>query len=131
MPQQKIIYYAHAMCFYRTLCERRELALIRKKFSRSRIINPALYGNHPEKIEDSVGFCLRLVEKSSIVVFSRVLGKITAGVGKEVNHALKLGKEVYELQSEAFKEQRRNVEYISRARSISLYQRWWDITGGN
>lgn len=44
-----------------------------------------------------MGLCLRLVEECDIVVFSRLLGKITAGVGKEVNHAMKNGKAVYEI----------------------------------
>ena len=77
-----ILYYAHAMPIYGTLAEKRELRQIRSKLPRARIVNPAKYQDHPEKRRDKMGFCLRLVESSDAVIFSRYKGKITAGVGK-------------------------------------------------
>jgi hypothetical protein len=66
-----------------------------------------------------VGFCLKLIDKCDVVVFSRLLGKITAGVGKEVNHALKTGKLVFELSSKKIKPQTRRVKYISRQGDVT------------
>jgi anaerobic glycerol-3-phosphate dehydrogenase len=77
------LYYAHAMCTYGTIAEEFELKQIRTGFRRVRIVNPASFDGHPEKRKDTVGFCLRLVEKCDAVVFSRLMGKVTAGVGKK------------------------------------------------
>lgn len=71
--------------------ESQELAAIRRRF-KGGVVNPAKYDDHPEKQRDTLGFCLRLIEGCDVVVFSRLLGKITAGVGREINHALKLKK---------------------------------------
>lgn len=127
----KSVYYAHAFCVYGTLCEQAEIRVIRNRFKKHRIVNPAHYSDHPEKRRDTMGFCLRLVEGCEIVVFSRILGKVTAGVGKEVNHALKIGKRVYEVTRNGLIRRYRALEYLSRARSRSLYRTWWDVRGGN
>ena len=118
------VYYAHAMCTYGTVTEKLELQQIRCAFRGARIINPAKYDSHPEKLADTVGFCFRLVEKSNAVVFSRLMGKVTSGVGKEVNHALRLGRPVYELQSGLPRLIKSPVKYLSRAGTRVLYKRW-------
>jgi hypothetical protein len=119
-----VLYYAHAMCTYGTIAERFELKRIRSGFRRVRIVNPSEYDGHPEKLKDTVGFCLRLVEKCDAVVFSRLMGKVTAGVGKEVNHALRIGRPVFELVGSQLKKRKNPVKYISRAATIRLYRRW-------
>jgi len=81
-PRQRV---AHAICMYGWPAERHELATIRRSFRGSSIGNPAAYSDNPEKRRDTMGFCLRLVAEADAVVFSRVLGKVTSGVGKEVN----------------------------------------------
>ncbi len=118
------LYYAHAMCTYRTIAEDFELKRIKSAFRRTRIVNPARYEGHPEKLKDTIGFCLRLIEKCDAVVFSRLLGKVTAGVGKEVNHALRIRRPVFELVGSELKRRKTPVKYISRAATIRLYQRW-------
>jgi hypothetical protein len=123
-PKQKAVYYAHAMCIYGELDERRELIHIRRQLPRTKIVNPASYSGHPLKLADTMGFCLKLVEKSDIVVFSRLLGKITAGVGKEVNHALKIGKPVFELTQGKLVARVRKVTYVSRSATINLYNKY-------
>ena len=35
----------------------------------------ARYDGHPDKQTDTVGFCLKLIDKCDVVVFSRLLGK--------------------------------------------------------
>jgi hypothetical protein len=115
------VYYAHPMKLYGTPWERKELAQIRKRFPRRRIVNPALYEGHPEKLLDTVGFCLKLVERCEVIVFRRFFGKVTAGVGREVNHALRLGKPVYEISDGKFKPVSKPLTYISRIRTNRLY----------
>ncbi len=112
------VYYAHAICLYDTEREKKELALIREKVKDAEIINPVNYQNH------SMDFYLRLVDKCHIVVFSCLLGKVTAGVGKEVNYALKKGKDVYMLNGVNLIPIKSPVKYISRQSTRELYQEW-------
>jgi len=123
MAKQRL-YYAHAMCTYGWAAERPELVITRRKFRRARIVNPAAYRDHPDKRRDQIGFCLRLVAASHSVVFSRIMGKVTAGVGKEVNHALRLGKPVYEIVAAKVVRRKRRVSYISPRASRTLYEKW-------
>ena len=120
-----ILYYAHAMPIYKTLAEKRELRQIRSKFPRAKVVNPAKYQNHPEKRRDRMGFCLRLVENCDAVVFSRYQGKITAGVGKEANHALGIGLPVFELEGNRFKRRRSRVRHMSLRATLQLYYGWY------
>lgn len=125
----KSVYYAHAICLYGREAERDELRAIRGRFPRSRIVNPARYRRHPEKLLDTVGFCFRLVERCDGLVFSRILGKVTTGVGKEVNHALSLGKPVLELVGPKFVRRKERVRYISRLATRALYRQWHQRNG--
>lgn len=113
------VYYAHAICLYDTEQEKRELVVIREKFEDAEIINPATYPNSP------MDFYLSLVDKCDIVVFSCLLGKVTSGVGKEVNYALKMGKAVYLLDELSLFQIKSPVTYISRDCTIELYHEWW------
>jgi len=117
-------YYAHAMCTYGHLQEQQELAAIRRCLRGTQIVNPARYDGHPKKLIDTLGFCFRLIERADALVFSKLLGKITAGVGAEVNHALKLKMPVYQLRDGKLLRQVRSVKYLSRSRTISLYDEW-------
>jgi len=123
-PRMRNIYYAHAMCMYGEPEEYQEIALIRRRLRGSRIVNPASYSGLPEKLRDGVKFCLRIVETCQVVVFSRLLGEVTAGVGKEVNHALKIGVPVFELKAGKLVSRTRPVEYMSRAATKRLYRKW-------
>ena len=124
------VYYAHAICLYGQADEREELRRIRKRFRRATVVNPARYDGHPDKRADTVGFCLKLIDKCDVVVFSRLLGKITAGVGKEVNHALKTGKLVFELSADKMQPRTRPVKYVSRALTRNLYRKYRVSTWG-
>lgn len=116
-----ILYYAHAMPIYQTSTETRELKQIRSRFPKARIVNPAKYQNHPEKRRDKMGFCLRLVESSDVVVFSRYRGKITAGVGKEANHAIRIGLPVFELDGKRLQRRRNRVRHLSLEATLRMY----------
>lgn len=118
------IYYAHAMCLYGTKCEKSEKRAIKKKFSKAKIVDPGFYERILEKTIDKMGYCLKLVEGCDVLIFSRLLGKITAGVGKEVNHALSKGKKVFELSDGKLLKISSPVGYISRFNSVALYVKW-------
>jgi hypothetical protein len=120
----KNVYCAHALCLYGSPEEFQDLRTIRGRLRKHRVVNPAQYENHPEKRRDTIGFCLRLVEDSDVVVFSRLLDRVTAGVGKEVNHALRIGKPVFELMTGKLVRRTQRVKYISRAATINLYRKW-------
>lgn len=126
MPDKtiKTLYYAHAMCMYRRRAEKEQLLAIREQFPRTRVINPARYDGHPDKLMDTLGFCLRLITKCDAVVFSRILGKVTAGVGAEVNHALRLGLPVFEVVGNRCIRRRRAVRYVGRKATYRLYDKW-------
>ena len=116
------VYYAHAICLYGTEIEKKEEMLIRERFKDAKIINPVNYRD--ASMDDSMDFYLRLVDKCHIVVFSCLLGKVTSGVGKEVNYALNKGKEVYMLNGENWSSIKSPVEFISRRCTRELYQEW-------
>ena len=112
------VYYAHAICLYDTEQEKQELALIRERFEDAEIVNPANHQDH------SMDYYLRLVDSCHIIVFSRLLGEVTAGVGKEVNYALEKGKDVYMMNGARLIPIKSPVRFISRENTRELYQEW-------
>ena len=124
--KRRRVYFAHAMCTYGKPDEHRDLRRIRCELPRISIVNPARYEGHPSKLADTMGFCLKLVEGSDMVVFTRLMGEITSGVGKEVNYAMRIGRPVFELQSARLVRRTRPLKYISRRATIRLYNeyRW-------
>lgn len=118
------IYYAHAMCIYGTEDEQREIDHIKKNFPEHSIVDPGTYASNPEKRRDQMEYYKRLVSSCDKLVFTRLLGKITAGVGIEINHALESGKAVYELKKDKVKQVKKPVKFISRIDTISLYGKY-------
>ena len=59
-----------------------------------------------------------------VLVFSRILGKVTAGVGREINHALARGIPVHELSDSTFKRRLKRVRFIDRKATVRLYEKW-------
>jgi len=112
------IYYAHPMSLYGTKEEELKLAQIERAFPGSRIVNPALFPDH------EMAYYLRRVERCNMVVFSRLEGKIGAGIGKEVNHALKKGMRVSELLWDGnVKEVTEPVKYLTIAKTLELLKK--------
>lgn len=118
------IYYAHAKCIYGTKHEEKERNKINKMFLSAKIIDPSSYENIDEKRERGMDFCLELVEKSDLLIFTRLLGKITSGVGKEINHALSKRIPVFELQENKFLKILKPVKYVTIEKTFSLYTEW-------
>ncbi len=71
-----------------------------------------------------MAFYLELIDTCDVVVFTRLGGRITSGVGKEVNWALRNGKRVYELQKGELLPVRHSVNYVSRQDTLKLYEEW-------
>lgn len=113
------LYYAHAICIYRSTTEEDETSRIRRQFPGAEIISPASYENDPEKRRDTLAFCFALIEKTDAVIYTRLFGKVTSGVGAEVNHA-----PVYELTRDGIRQIKRPLTYLSREATISLYRIW-------
>ncbi len=118
------IYYSHAMCTYYTPVEEQELAIIGKSFPAHEIVDPGDYEDNSEKAVKGMNYCLELVGSCDALVFSRLLGKVTAGVGKEIGHALSFGKPVYEIIGDTARLIRESPDYISREETKDLYVRW-------
>ena len=118
------IYYSHAICTYNTFAEMHELAIIEKMFPTHEIVDPGTYEDNPEKGTRGMDYCLELVESCDALVYSRILGKVTAGVGKEIEHALSLGRTVYELVGDRVNVIRKSPESVSRDRTKRLYIEW-------
>ena len=85
------IYYAHAMCIYGTDDEKEEILKIKNLFPDHAIVDPGTYASNPDKREEGMEYCKKLVFGCDKLVFTRLLGKITSGVELEINHALKSG----------------------------------------
>jgi hypothetical protein len=118
------VYHAHALCTYGTQVERREQEVIRKCFPAYEIVDPGSYEDNIEKLVGGMNYCLKLVESCDILVFSRTLGQVTAGVGKEIKHALALGRAVFEVDGDALKPISSAPVYLSRERTRELYSQW-------
>ncbi len=118
------IYYSHAMVIYGTKLEEKEKLMIRKNFQEALIVDPGSFQDNSEKQKIGMTYCLKLVEKCDILIFSKFMDKITAGVGLEINHAILKGIPVYELIKNTLKQVKKEVLYISRLETILLYKKW-------
>jgi nucleoside 2-deoxyribosyltransferase len=112
------------MCTYYTPTQERELAIIGKTFPTHEIVDPGDYEDNLEKEVRGMEYCLELVESCDALVFSRILGKVTAGVGKEVEHAFSLGKPVYELVGDRARMIYKSPKYVSKEETKDLYAEW-------
>ena len=89
-----------------------------------KIVDPGTYQDNEEKAARGMDYCLELVEKCDSLIFSRILGKVTSGVGKEIEHAFLLGKPVFELVDDVAKPIQKPPAYLSREESLDLYAEW-------
>lgn len=101
------VYYAHSMHLYNTFQEKRDLELLHSLGFE--VLNPnsdknqkgyEQYKNHKSGrfLIDPMGYFTDLVDKCDVTAFrSHVDLKIPSGVMYEVDHAIKIGKPVFEL----------------------------------
>lgn len=118
------IYFAHALCTYGYPIEKAERKQIRNSFPRCKIIDPGSYEGNPEKSLKGMNFCYELIDTCDMLVFSRLLGKVTSGVGVEIRYALSKSIRVYELHSKSVKSIKKPVRYLSREKTRHLFRVW-------
>lgn len=119
------VYYAHAICIFGSAQEQQELSWIRIAFKDADVVSPSDPKFHWQKATRNIPFFLDLVDTCDTLVFSRLYGEITAGVGQEVNRALEKGKLVYELSDGAVARVTTLVAAISPEATRVLYHKWW------
>ena len=81
-------------------------------FPGSSILNPSQYQNYPND-RKVMSHYRALVDRCDTLVFSRLSNKITAGVGKEVNHALAQGLPVFEVKRQNLVQIDKPVAYMN------------------
>ena len=113
------IYYAHAIWLYGSSLEQKEIDLIGRIFPDWEIVNPSKL-TRPERV-GGLEFYKGQVERCDVVIFSRLAGKITAGVGLEVNHGLSRKKAVYEIGDRELIPVFKPVEFLSRQDTVALF----------
>ena len=117
------VYYSHAIPLYGTRLEKFEIQFIEKNIPKANIIDPGSFQDNLEKRLGGMDYCLKLVEKCDGLVFSKFLGKITAGIGKEINHALSKKIPVYELKKGRLSKISKKVAYLSREETVLFYRK--------
>ncbi len=117
------------MVLYGTDIEKAETDLIKKNFSKAELVDPGVYENHPEKFNQGLKYCFGLIDGCDALVFSKLLGKVTAGVGREVNYTLSKRIPVYKLDSGVIKRINKPVKYLSREATLRHYDFWRKVTG--
>jgi hypothetical protein len=95
------VFYSHPMKLYGSAGERRDIALIEKRFVGYEVVDPSAY-----RAEVVLGreteYYLKLIDACDSLVFSRHFGSVTEGVKPEVDHALSNGMPVFELRDGSF-----------------------------
>ena len=112
------------MCIYGTDEEAAEVAAIARNLPYYEIIDPSLLQNDADRSDDGMRFFFRVINYCHAVVFSKLLGAVTAGVGLEVNHALNKQLPVYQLENGRVARITRSVQFLSREETIKQYNAW-------
>ena len=113
-------YYAHAMPLYGTEIEKTEKNQIIKNLPKVEIIDPGTFQSNPQKKREGMDYCFKLIEKCNVLIFSKFSGKVTSGVGKEVEYALKEKLDVFELNGAKLHKITQPVKYLSIMETIRL-----------
>jgi len=106
------------MWLYGTKREKEEQRQIIRNFPKCTVVNP---GKLKQLEDNSMEFYKNIVAGCDCLVFSRLAGRVTSGVGIEIKHALSLGKPVYELRSAKLFRVKRPVKFLSREETRALF----------
>ena len=123
------IYYAHAICLYGTEIEQEEIKLIKSHFPNCQITDPGSYEGNLEKKLEGMTYCYDLIKLCDGLVFSKLIGKVTSGVGLEITFSLTQKISVYLLENTKFTGVKKPVRYLSRGDTIRHYDLWRSVTG--
>lgn len=113
-------YYAHAMPLYGSEIEKTEKNQIIENLPKAEIIDPGTFQSNPQKKREGMDYCFKLIKKCNILIFSKFKGNVTAGVGKEVEYALKEKLDVFELNGTKLHRITKPVKYLSISETIRL-----------
>ncbi len=118
------------MCLYGTEAERAQLTVLARRLPYYVIVDPGGLQSHADKSNDGMRYFFNVIDYCDALVFSRLLGKITAGVGLEVNHALARCIPVYELGNGKILKVDEPVTFLSREETLNQYSLWRTLDGG-
>ena len=118
------IYYAHAKCIYGTSRERQEKKCIRTCFPNCAMVNPSRYEAEFSKSGLGMDYWFGHIDRCDSLIYSRLMGRVTAGVGEEIRYALSARKAVYELEKGKARRIRRPVKHVSIDETLHLFQIW-------
>jgi len=113
-------YYAHAIPLYGTKIEKTEKIQIIKNLPEAEIIDPGTFQSNSQKKREGMNYCFKLIKKCNVLIFSKFKGNVTAGVGKEVEYALKEKLDVFELNGSKLHRITKPVKYLSILETIRL-----------
>jgi len=119
------LYYAHAICIYGTAVEAKEVDALGRCFPSCVIVNTGLLQAGADKNGDKMQYFFHLIDDCDVLVFSRLLDKVTAGVGLEANHAIDKRIPVYELANERLTRVVRPMSFLSKEETLNQYDAWW------
>jgi len=123
------LYYAHAMVLYGTEIEKAETEIIRTRLPGCELVDPGEYEGNPEKSEQGMQYCFKLIDGCDALAFSKLLGKITSGVGLEANYALSKYMPVYFIDGNSLSRITKRVSYLTREDTWKHYDFWRSVTG--
>jgi hypothetical protein len=123
------VYYAHAMVLYGTDLEKAEAEIIKARLPGYEVVDPGESEGNPEKDEQGMRYCFKLIDGCDALAFSRLMGKITSGVGLEIDYALSRYKSVYSIEGNGLSRVTRRVSYLTREATLKHYDFWRSTTG--
>ena len=111
------------MCLYGTAIEKAELLAIAAYLPGYEIVNPGKLQSTDRN--GGMQYWFSLVDGCDALVFSRLLNRVTAGVGLEVNHALARPIPVHELlHQDRMVGVAKPVQFLTREETLKHFEFW-------
>ncbi len=115
------------MCIYGSTFEKAELLSIAAHLPEWEIVNPGTLQNKQSK-STGMAYWFSLIDCFDALVFSRLLNRITSGVGLEVNHALARPIPVHELRQGKMVSVADPVLFMTREETLRQFEFWRTVT---
>jgi|GEM_PF-1206067 hypothetical protein len=115
------------MCIYGTAFENAELLAIAAHLPDCEIVNPGTLQTNQGK-SDGMAYWFRLIDCRDALIFSRLLNRITSGVGLEVNHVLARPIPVHELSHGKMVGVAKPVQFMTREETLKQFEFWRTVT---
>jgi hypothetical protein len=115
------------MCLYGTAPEKAEMLAIATHLSDCEIVNPGTLQKGTD-MDRGMEYWFRVIDGCDALVFSRLLNRITAGVGVEVNHAITRPIPVHELCKDKMVSVAKPVQFLTREETLKHFEFWRAVT---